>query len=197
MKKPEIAIIIKQPLISRGLVHYVRMLYPDSAIEVLPGITQFQSDNSRPQVILLDLKLLAEPKADNLEKLYTDNPESKLIGLGAQNPEQGLMRFLCAFIRYDANEDSILASLESCSAFLDQYLNSENPELISEREKEVLRGVALGLTNKEISDMLFISSHTVITHRKNISAKLGIKTIAGLAVYAVLNGIISPEEMEE
>jgi DNA-binding CsgD family transcriptional regulator len=68
--------------------------------------------------------------------------------------------------------------------------------LLSEREKEVLRGVALGLTNREISDELHISAHTVITHRKNISGKLGIKTIAGLAVYAVLNGIIASEEIE-
>lgn len=68
------------------------------------------------------------------------------------------------------------------------------PEGISDREKEVLRLVAVGLTNKEIGDKLFISSHTVITHRKNISAKLGIKTIAGLTMYALINHLIVPEE---
>ncbi|MBN1598495.1 MAG: response regulator transcription factor [Bacteroidales bacterium] len=66
---------------------------------------------------------------------------------------------------------------------------------ISEREQEVLRLVAFGFTNKQISDQLYISTHTVITHRKNISSKLGIKTIAGLTVYAIINGIISPDEM--
>jgi DNA-binding CsgD family transcriptional regulator len=68
------------------------------------------------------------------------------------------------------------------------------PEGISDREKEVLRLVAVGLTNKEIGDKLFISSHTVITHRKNITAKLGIKTIAGLTMYALINHLIVPEE---
>jgi DNA-binding NarL/FixJ family response regulator len=68
------------------------------------------------------------------------------------------------------------------------------PEGISDREKEVLRLVAVGLTNKEIGDKLFISAHTVITHRKNISAKLGIKTIAGLTMYALINHLIVPEE---
>ncbi|MBN2814129.1 MAG: response regulator transcription factor [Bacteroidales bacterium] len=69
-------------------------------------------------------------------------------------------------------------------------------EGISEREKEVLTLVARGLTNKEIAEKLFISSHTVITHRKNITAKLGIKTIAGLTVYAVINNLIPAEEIK-
>jgi DNA-binding CsgD family transcriptional regulator len=69
-------------------------------------------------------------------------------------------------------------------------------EDISDREKEVLQLVALGLTNKEIAERLFISSHTVITHRKNITSKLGIKTIAGLTVYAVIHKLISPEALQ-
>jgi DNA-binding CsgD family transcriptional regulator len=62
---------------------------------------------------------------------------------------------------------------------------------LSEREIEILKLIALGYTNKEIGDKLFISIHTVITHRKNITSKLGIKTIAGLTVYAILNKIIT------
>ncbi|OYT15287.1 MAG: hypothetical protein B7C24_13760 [Bacteroidetes bacterium 4572_77] len=66
---------------------------------------------------------------------------------------------------------------------------------LSDREMDVLRDVALGKTNKEIADDLFISSHTVITHRKNITRKLGIKTVSGLTVYAILNKIIQMEEI--
>lgn len=73
---------------------------------------------------------------------------------------------------------------------------SRSNEGISEREKEVLTLVARGLTNKEIAEKLFISAHTVITHRKNITAKLGIKTIAGLTVYAVINNLIPAEEIK-
>ncbi|OQY00993.1 MAG: hypothetical protein B6I20_08120 [Bacteroidetes bacterium 4572_117] len=58
---------------------------------------------------------------------------------------------------------------------------------ISGRERAVLECVAKGLTNKEIAEKLFISAHTVITHRKNIVKKLGIKTVSGLTVYAILN----------
>ena len=47
------------------------------------------------------------------------------------------------------------------------------------------------MTNKEIADRLIISINTVLTHRKNISAKLGIRSISGLSVYAIMNGYIT------
>ena len=61
---------------------------------------------------------------------------------------------------------------------------------LSEREKEVLVCVAKGMINKEIADFLNISVHTVVSHRKNISQKTGIKTIAGLTTYALLNNLL-------
>ena len=67
---------------------------------------------------------------------------------------------------------------------------------LSEREKTILAHVARGLTNKEIAQKLFLSAHTVITHRKNITNKLGIKTISGLTVYAILNNLINIGDLE-
>ncbi|MBD5328591.1 MAG: response regulator transcription factor [Bacteroides sp.] len=61
---------------------------------------------------------------------------------------------------------------------------------LSAREKEVLKELASGKTNKEIADHLSISVNTVITHRKNVSSKLGIKSVSGLSLYALMNGII-------
>jgi DNA-binding CsgD family transcriptional regulator len=66
--------------------------------------------------------------------------------------------------------------------------------LLSRREAEVLRMVATGYSNKEISSKLFVSIHTVISHRKNLTEKLGIKTISGLSLYAFLNGMISYDD---
>lgn len=62
--------------------------------------------------------------------------------------------------------------------------------VLSEREREVLVQVAKGLSNKEIADALYLSSHTVITHRKNIAAKLNIHSTAGLTIYAIANGLV-------
>ncbi len=99
-------------------------------------------------------------------------------------------------IEQEDNEKAILRKLEKQVRDLakpDWAVNQ--PEEISEREKEVLQLVALGMTNKEIAEKLYISSHTVITHRKNITSKLGIKTIAGLTVYAVIHKLITPREL--
>ncbi len=66
---------------------------------------------------------------------------------------------------------------------------------LTEREIEVLKLVARGEPNKLIADRLSISMHTVISHRKNITRKLGIKTVSGLTMYAVLNGLVSSKDI--
>ena len=67
---------------------------------------------------------------------------------------------------------------------------------LSDREKEILVSVAQGLLNKEIADKHNISINTVITHRKNITRKTGIKTVPGLTVYAILNNLIDINTIE-
>ncbi|MDY6258685.1 MAG: LuxR C-terminal-related transcriptional regulator, partial [Bacteroidales bacterium] len=61
---------------------------------------------------------------------------------------------------------------------------------LTKRETAVLIEVARGLTNKEIAEKMNVSVHTVISHRKNIMHKTGIKSVAGLTVYAMLNNLI-------
>lgn len=73
---------------------------------------------------------------------------------------------------------------------------SDPGENLSDREKEVLAEVAHGYLNKEIADRLNISINTVITHRKNITRKTGIKTAPGLTVYAILNGLVDISSFE-
>jgi DNA-binding CsgD family transcriptional regulator len=71
-----------------------------------------------------------------------------------------------------------------------------NPaEILTQRERTIVRLVSMGLTNRQIADQLYLSTHTVITHRKNISNKLGIKSVSGLTVYAIVNNIITIEEV--
>ena len=69
-----------------------------------------------------------------------------------------------------------------------------NSVILTSREKEIIELISEGLTNFDISEKLFISKHTVNTHRKNIMHKIGVKNTAGIVIYAVKSNIISPNK---
>ncbi len=69
-------------------------------------------------------------------------------------------------------------------------------DTLTDRERDVIIGVAQGLSNKEIADKLNLSFHTITTYRKNISAKLNIHSTAGLAIFAILNNLIKIDEIK-
>lgn len=68
------------------------------------------------------------------------------------------------------------------------------PITLSERESEIIVLIAEGLTNVQIAEQLFLSNHTINTHRKNIMAKLGVKNTAGIVMYAVKTNLVSPNK---
>jgi DNA-binding NarL/FixJ family response regulator len=68
------------------------------------------------------------------------------------------------------------------------------PVLISERENEIITLIAEGQTNNQIAEILFLSNHTINTHRKNIMSKLGVKNTAGIVMYAVKTNLVSPNK---
>lgn len=74
--------------------------------------------------------------------------------------------------------------------------DAPNSDELSEREKEVVRMVVRGLSNKEIAEKMFISANTVMTHRRNIARKTQIHSPAGLTIYAIVNGLINLEEVK-
>jgi DNA-binding CsgD family transcriptional regulator len=79
--------------------------------------------------------------------------------------------------------------------FVDADRTKLRLESLSQREKDVVVGVAKGLTNKQIADSLNLSPHTVGTHRRNVTAKLDIHTAAGLTVWAISEKLIRLEEI--
>ena len=98
---------------------------------------------------------------------------------------------------------SIFDDLERLSKKISGLLNVpseeeglENQDTLSQREKEIVICVVKGMTNKEIAEKLFLSIHTVITHRRNISKKLQIHSAAGLTIYAIVNKLVTLNDVK-
>ena len=70
-------------------------------------------------------------------------------------------------------------------------------DVLSSREKEIVVCVVKGMTNKEIADTLYLSAHTVITHRRNIARKLQIHSPAGLTIYAIVNKLVELHDIKD
>lgn len=89
----------------------------------------------------------------------------------------------------------ILAAIESDSIPVDDLESADancDPVVLSNREIEVLTLISEGMTNVQIADKLFLSGHTVNTHRKNIMNKLRVNNTAAMVMYAVKSGFVSP-----
>ena len=70
-------------------------------------------------------------------------------------------------------------------------------EPVAQREREIIICVVKGMTNKEIAGQLYLSTHTVITHRRNISKKLQIHSPSGLTIYAIMNKLVELEDIKQ
>lgn len=97
---------------------------------------------------------------------------------------------------YEA-EDDLLNRLRNLAEKDDeQPQENEVQQVLSAREKEIVVYVVKGMTNREIADLLFLSTHTVITHRRNIARKLQIRSASGLTIYAIVNKLVQLDEVE-
>ena len=150
-----------------------------------------------PDLVVVNPSLLSD--AARRSTLRAAVPQLQEVALAAfvhtLYDEEQLRGFDAVITIFDSAQQLLRKLRKALEAAGTQPQPSETNEL-SEREREILVAVARGLTNKEIADRHNISIHTVISHRKNISRKTGIKTIAGLTVYALLNNMIDEADME-
>lgn len=129
--------------------------------------------------------------ADELLEIRTRIGEHRLVGIQSNKQEETRAEVFDELLLIDAEAKYFLKLAED---FFGESGADQNDELTN-REQEVLRLVALGNSNKAIAETLFISTHTVISHRKNITEKLGIKSVPGLTVYAIIHKIIDPSDL--
>lgn len=141
------------------------------------------------------LILPAETEISTELNQFISQNNTSLIGISTNKNVKAKETFDLIIQMDDTEEQLILLFNQILNNNSNSALSGGSNEL-TERETDVLKLVASGFSNKEIAAQLFISTHTVISHRKNITEKLDIKSISGLTVYAILHRLISPDQLK-
>lgn len=149
----------------------------------------------KPDILIINPSF---PGYFNIQKFREDTSDYniKCVALLCSVGDQSLLRYYDdAFSLYDDLEmlkEKLLKLLD----VTDELENETGQDVLSSREKEIITCVVKGMTNKEIADALFLSAHTVITHRRNIARKLQIHSPAGLTIYAIVNKLVELQDIK-
>ncbi len=164
-------------------------------VSCLQRLNELKFRDDEFDVVLVDPSIFDYPSRMDVRPLLPDSDKMGIVAVKTvfMNDEE-LGQYDASVGLFDPPVAIIKKLRDATEVSLDRPKVSG--ETLSSREKEILVCVAKGLLNKEIADQLNLSIYTVITHRKNITRKTGIRSVAGLTVYALLNKLIDPESVE-
>ena len=148
----------------------------------------------KPEFVIIDPKSVSQKLIPLLRELNNEK-NIKVIGVISATSDQNIISKFSYTLNIQDNKYQLVESLQKIVGKRN-IEDISNEQLLSKRENEILRQLALGLTNQEVADKLFLSVHTVMTHRKKITRKLGIKTVSGLTVFALMNKLVDIREVE-
>jgi two-component system response regulator NreC len=158
----------------------------------------------KPDVLILDLNMPDGSSLEAIPAMRGDSPETRIVVLTMQNEPAYARRALSAgalgYVLKDAADAELVEAVRRASVG-DSYLNprlgarlaaepSGPPDGLTDRELDVLRMIALGHTNAEIADRLYLSVRTVETHRAHIQQKLSLGSRSELVRYALAHGFV-------
>lgn len=184
-------------IIRKGLLHLIEGFNLFTVIREVACITALRDAMQRyhPQLLIVNPALVNPSALDNLREAI---PNSKLriaAIVYSLFDDEHISRFDDVIMINDTR-NKLLKRLGNLMDKEPGKVSPKPEDALSARELDVLRLLVKGMSNKEISEKLFISTHTVISHRKNITHKLNIKSVAGLTVYAIINELISMDEVQ-
>ena len=193
-------ILIVEPsaIVAKGLEQVFKDLGDfevSGILQDLSGAWEAQLRPMDPDIVLINPSVADYASRVGIKTRIAECVSAAVLCIGTQPWEEELLRSFDGSIGL---MDTPAAIIRKVRAALDERSDTprEETEELSAREKEILICVAKGMLNKEIADLYNISIYTVITHRKNITRKTGIKTVAGLTVYALLNNLIDMNTVE-
>jgi DNA-binding NarL/FixJ family response regulator len=196
MERVSFIVVEKSYLIRKGIVSIINRIERASVIKELETVDRINTEiqEYNPDFLVLNPNLIPHKREHLNFEIKLDLDEKGIALLTVPPYRKGMLEKFRQIIDIHESRETILEKIKNLVDSDSPNDEPANSSDLSDREKTILAEVARGLTNKEIADKLFLSTHTVITHRKNITNKLGIKTISGLTIYAVLNKLVDLNE---
>lgn len=198
VNRKKVALLLPSVLVARGFESVFADLGEFRVSGVLSDLgnaVEVRMKLEGADVIVVDPVVFEYAVRGNVRSVISQYSDAAVVGLQSISMSDEAWKQYDEVINvYDA-PPVIIRKLRSALSSRTEQPRQEGEEL-SAREKEILVCVAKGMLNKEIADHFNISIYTVITHRKNITRKTGIRTVAGLTVYALLNNLIDYSAIE-
>lgn len=197
-KRYKIALIEPSDIICAGIKY---MLSATDEFDIVSTSADLRQWSSAPKASSADIILINPSVADhhgrsNIRQLLSARPEIALAALVYSYFSQDELNQYDCVVDIDDAKDDIAKKLRRAAENKSDTETVRDSAELSDREKEILTSLVEGHTNKEIASIYNLSVHTVISHRKNISRKTGIKTVSGLTVYALLNNLVKADDVE-
>lgn len=189
--KPKMQVLVAEPsdIIREGL----RALLDEDEFVMQAPLRDLPVDmaqrigRQQPDILILNPTLLNTPPRMQLVSIQQARTSMAMVALVYEYIDPALLSQFKTVLDIREKGSRVAQLLRECCQ---NESEEEDSYELSERETEVLVLLAKGCSSKEIADKLNISVHTVNTHRKNITRKTGIKSVAGLAVYAMLHNLV-------
>ncbi len=204
MPHPEIAIIDPNTLTCLGLENLLQEIIPVAVIRTFSSFQELVDDTPdmyahyfvATQIYFSHTTFFLKRKFQTIVLCTADNAQQLkgVLTLNICQDQQHLAKAIL-MLHSHGHKDGHRGMPPQMHRHQGAGMTTDDGSGLTAREVEVLSMVARGMINKEIADRLNISLTTVITHRKNITEKLGIKTVSGLAIYAVMHGYIEADSI--
>ncbi|KKB47809.1 hypothetical protein HMPREF1212_03657 [Parabacteroides sp. HGS0025] len=149
-----------------------------------------------PDILLINPSIPGYFTIPHLKEM-TGCPNMKCLALVYSPIDHSLLRYYDDQINILDSVDEISLKLERLHAKSEEEADGDEQQTLSSREKEIVVCVVKGMTNREIADRLFLSTHTVITHRRNIARKLQVHSASALTVYAIVNKLVELSDINK
>ncbi len=191
----EIVIADSSPIIRSGLAAIIAKIdsFHLNVVEVREVVTVSTFNyRHRPDVVLINPTFMGLFSPNSLRN-EMGNPNLKIVAIQSALLDGVLLESYDEVVSIYDSEENIKDKIKKMVE-LEELEQGKKP--LSQREKEIIVCVVKGKTNKQIADELFLSTHTVIAHRRNIATKLQIHSPSGLTIYAIVNKLVDLSEIK-